>query len=58
MAGWRGTLAHGEALFARAGGWVVALSRWVPILAVMMVCLDRIKIDRNHIAGSINLDPV
>ena len=53
-----GPLAQGEALFARGGGGVVALSRWVPILAEMMVCLDRIKIDRTHIAGSINLDPV
>jgi len=27
-----GPLGEGEALFARAGGWLVALSRWMPVL--------------------------
>ncbi|MEO1686923.1 MAG: VTT domain-containing protein [Pseudomonadota bacterium] len=32
-------LAEGEALFARAGGWLVALSRWMPVLPeVVSVC--------------------
>ena len=32
-------LATGERLFARAGGWVVALSRWLPILSEVVACL-------------------
>ncbi len=31
-------LAKGEALFGRAGGWVVALSRWLPIISEVVAC--------------------
>lgn len=32
-------LAYGQGLFARAGGWLVALSRWQPILPEVIACL-------------------
>ncbi|CAN5163250.1 hypothetical protein BH23VER1_BH23VER1_16690 [soil metagenome] len=32
-------LAKGERLFAEAGGWVVALSRWTPILPEVVACM-------------------
>ena len=32
-------LARGERLFARAGGWLVALSRWLPILPEVVACM-------------------
>lgn len=32
-------LAKGEAFFARRGGWVVALSRWAPVLPEAVACL-------------------
>ncbi len=32
-------LAKGERLFAGAGGWIVALSRWVPILPEVIACM-------------------
>lgn len=32
-------LADGERLFARAGGWLVALSRWLPILPEVVACM-------------------
>lgn len=32
-------LARGERLFERAGGWIVALSRWLPILPEVVACL-------------------
>ena len=32
-------LAQGERLFSRAGGWLVALSRWLPVLSEVMACI-------------------
>ncbi len=32
-------LAQGERLFSRAGGWLVALSRWLPVLSEVMACV-------------------
>lgn len=32
-------IAEGEALFARAGGWLVALSRWLPVLPEVVSCM-------------------
>ncbi len=32
-------LARGQLLFQRAGGWVVALSRWLPVLSEVVACL-------------------
>ena len=32
-------LARGEALFARQGAWLVALSRWLPLLPEVVSCL-------------------
>ncbi|MES2595348.1 MAG: VTT domain-containing protein [Verrucomicrobiota bacterium] len=32
-------LRQGEALFARRGGWLVALSRWMPVLPEAISCL-------------------
>ena len=32
-------LARGEELFARDGGWLVALSRWTPVLPEAVACL-------------------
>jgi len=32
-------LAKGEALFARHGGWLVATSRWMPVLPEAIACL-------------------
>lgn len=31
-------LAEGDRLFARAGGWFVALSRWLPIVSEVVAC--------------------
>lgn len=35
----RSDLEKGERLFARAGGWVVAWSRWLPVLPEVVACL-------------------
>ncbi|HEX5077873.1 MAG TPA: VTT domain-containing protein, partial [Geminicoccaceae bacterium] len=32
-------LAEGERLFARAGGWLVVLSRWLPIFPEVIACM-------------------
>lgn len=32
-------LRKGEHLFARSGGWIVALSRWLPLLPEVIACL-------------------
>lgn len=32
-------LRKGEAIFARGGGWIVALSRWTPVLPEAVACL-------------------
>jgi uncharacterized membrane protein YdjX (TVP38/TMEM64 family) len=32
-------MTEGEALFARSGGWMVALSRWLPILPEVISCI-------------------
>lgn len=32
-------LANGRALFAKCGPWLVALSRWLPVLAEVVACL-------------------
>lgn len=32
-------LVDGEALFANAGGWIVALSRWVPVFSEVIACV-------------------
>ena len=32
-------LADGERLFARAGGWIIVLSRWLPVLSEVMACM-------------------
>ncbi len=32
-------LARGEAMFARRGGWLVALSRWLPVFPEVVACL-------------------
>ena len=32
-------LARGEQLFARAGGWAVALSRWLPLFPEVITCM-------------------
>ncbi len=32
-------MAAGEALFARSGGWMVALSRWLPVLPETISCM-------------------
>ncbi|HEX9905327.1 MAG TPA: VTT domain-containing protein [Propylenella sp.] len=32
-------LAAGEALFARSGGWMVAASRWLPVLPEVIACM-------------------
>ena len=37
LSGNRG-LAKGEAVFAKTGGWFVALSRWLPIIAEVVAC--------------------
>ncbi len=34
-----GDLAQGERLFARAGGWLVALSRWLPVFPEVIACM-------------------
>lgn len=31
-------LAEGERLFARAGGWIVAFSRWIPVASEVIAC--------------------
>lgn len=33
------SMRRGEALFARSGGWIVALSRWMPVLPEAVACL-------------------
>ncbi len=38
LAGEKG-LREGERLFARAGGWLVALSRWLPLLPEVVACM-------------------
>jgi len=38
IAGTKG-LERGERLFSRAGGWVVAWSRWLPVLPEVIACL-------------------
>jgi uncharacterized membrane protein YdjX (TVP38/TMEM64 family) len=38
LAGEKG-LRRGEELFARRGGWLVALSRWMPVLPEAIACL-------------------
>ena len=35
----RGDLEKGRVLFSRAGGWIVAWSRWLPILPEVVACL-------------------
>ena len=35
----RKDLEKGERLFSRAGGWVVAWSRWMPILPEVIACM-------------------
>lgn len=35
----REDLEQGERLFARAGGWLVVLSRWLPILPEVIACM-------------------
>lgn len=35
----RRDLEQGERLFARAGGWLVALSRWLPVLPEVIACM-------------------
>ncbi len=32
-------LDQGEKLFARMGGWIVALSRWLPVLSEVIACI-------------------
>ena len=32
-------LDHGERLFQRVGGWMVALSRWLPVMSEVIACL-------------------
>ena len=32
-------LAEGEVLFARAGGWLVVLSRWLPVFPEVIACM-------------------
>jgi uncharacterized membrane protein YdjX (TVP38/TMEM64 family) len=32
-------LARGEELFSSAGGWIVALSRWLPLLPEVVACM-------------------
>jgi uncharacterized membrane protein YdjX (TVP38/TMEM64 family) len=32
-------LANGERLFARVGGWLVALSRWLPVFPEVIACM-------------------
>ena len=32
-------LARGEKLFARTGGWIVALSRWLPVFPEVVACM-------------------
>lgn len=32
-------LADGETLFANAGGWIVALSRWLPVFSEVIACV-------------------
>lgn len=32
-------LSEGERLFETAGGWIIALSRWLPVLAEVMACM-------------------
>ncbi len=32
-------LAEGERLFARAGGWLVVLSRWLPVFPEVVACM-------------------
>ena len=32
-------LADGERLFAGAGGWIVVLSRWLPVVSEVMACM-------------------
>src|SRR5690606_15584435 len=32
-------LARGEALFARVGGWIVVLSRWLPVFPEVVACM-------------------
>jgi len=34
-----GGLAQGERLFARAGGWLVVLSRWLPVFPEVIACM-------------------
>jgi membrane protein DedA with SNARE-associated domain len=34
-----GDLAAAETLFARSGGWMVALSRWLPVLPEAIACM-------------------
>jgi uncharacterized membrane protein YdjX (TVP38/TMEM64 family) len=35
----QGDLEQGERLFARAGGWLVVLSRWLPIFPEVIACM-------------------
>lgn len=35
----RDELARGERLFARAGGWLVVLSRWLPVFPEVIACM-------------------
>ena len=37
--GGENALADGERIFAGAGGWIVALSRWLPILSEVIACV-------------------
>ena len=32
-------LADGETLFAKVGGWIVALSRWLPVFSEVIACV-------------------
>ncbi len=32
-------LAHGEQIFARVGGWIVCLSRWLPVFPEVVACM-------------------
>ncbi|HMB48520.1 MAG TPA: VTT domain-containing protein [Afifellaceae bacterium] len=34
-----GALQDGERLFAGAGGWIILLSRWLPVLSEVMACM-------------------
>lgn len=51
----------GEVLFARSGGWIVALSRWVPVLSEVMACiagLSRMPLRQFLVAASCGAVPL